>query len=169
MKELLARLEESRAIWLHSLAGVGEEESCWRSAADRWSVLDCAEHVANVEHRILRTLQKAPAVPATPADAGRENRIYDRVRSRAAQAPAPEFVLPTGRYATLSEAVDAFIDRRNRAIAFLGKYRGDLRAIGAIHPLLGPCNGYEYALIMAGHSIRHASQVREIRDAWRTR
>lgn len=169
MKELLARLEESRAIWLDSLEGVGEEESRWRSAADRWSVLDCAEHVANVEHRILRTLQNAPTIPASPADTLRENRIYEGVRSRAVQAPAPEFVLPTGRYATLTESVDAFVERRNRAIDFLGKYNGNLRAIGAIHPLLGPCNGYEYALIMAAHSIRHASQVQEVRNAWRTR
>ena len=169
MKELLERLEKSRAIWLDSLEGVGEEESRWRSSAERWSVLDCAEHVANVEHRILRTLQNAPAIAAAPADPRRESMIYERVGARAGAAPAPELVLPTGRYATLAEAVDAFVDRRNRAIDFLGKYKGDLRAIGAIHPLLGPCNGYEYALIMAAHSIRHAGQVREIREAWRAR
>lgn len=169
MKELVARLEESRAIWLESVEGVGEEESRWRSAPDRWSVLDCAEHVANVEHRTLRTLQYAPAIPAEGADALRENRIYERVSSRRGHVPAPEFVRPAGRYKTLAEAVDAFVEKRNRAIEFLAAYNGDLRAIGATHPLLGPCNGYEYALIMAAHSIRHAGQVREIREAWRAR
>jgi hypothetical protein len=169
MKELLARLEESRAIWLDSVEGVGEEESRWRSAADRWSVLDCAEHVANVEHRILGTLQKASVIPAASADAARESRIYEGVRSRRGHVPAPELVRPAGRYATLADAVDAFVEKRNRAIDFLRNYDGDLRAIGAIHPLLGPCNGYEYALIMAAHSIRHASQILEIREAWRAR
>ena len=169
MKELLARLEESRAIWLNSVDGVREEESRWRSAEDRWSILDCAEHVANVEHRILGTLQKAPAIETASVDVVRENRIYERVRSRRARAPAPDLVRPTGRYATLADAVDAFVDKRNRAIEFLDRYNGDLRAIGAIHPLLGPCNGYEYALVMAAHPIRHASQVREIREAWRAR
>jgi len=169
MKELLPRLVESRAIWLDSVEGVGEDESCWRSNADRWSILDCAEHVANVEHRILRTLQNAPAVAPVPADALRENRIYDGVRSRDARTSAPEIVRPAGRYATLGEAVEAFVEKRRRAIEFLAGYDGDLRAIGATHPVLGPCNGYEYTLIMAAHSIRHASQVREIREAWRAR
>ena len=169
MKELLARLEESRAIWLDSVDGVQEEESHWRSAAGRWSVLDCAEHVANVEHRILRTLQNAPAIPALPPDVLREHGIYDSVRSRNAAVPAPEPVRPTGRYATLAEAVNAFLGKRNRALEFLAEYKGDIRAIGATHPLLGPCNGYEYALIMAAHPIRHAGQVREIREAWRAR
>ncbi len=168
MKELLTRLEESRAIWLESVAEVGEEESRWRSAADRWSVLDCAEHVANVEHRILRTLENAPSIPAA-VDTLRENRIWEGVRSRASRVPAPEFVRPAGRYHTLAEAVGAFVEKRNRAIEFLAAYKEDLRAIGATHPLLGPCNGYEYALIMAAHSIRHAGQVREIREAWRAR
>lgn len=169
MKELLARLEESRAIWLDSVEGAGEEESRWRTAADRWSVLDCAEHVTNVEHRILRTLQNAPAIPAAAADVVRESRIYEGVRLRRGHVPAPEFVRPVGHYGTLAEAVNAFVERRNRAIEFLAAYDGDLRAIGATHPLLGPCNGHEYALIMAAHSIRHASQVREIREAWRAR
>ena len=169
MKELLPRLVESRAIWLDSVEGVVEEEGCWRSDPGRWSVLDCAEHVANVEHRILQTLRKAPAIPAAPADSLRENRIYDSVRSRDARVPAPEFVRPAGRYATLGEAVQAFVEKRRRAIEFLAGYGGDLRAIGATHPMLGPCNGYEYALIMSAHCIRHASQVREIREAWRAR
>lgn len=169
MKELLALLEESRATWLDSLEGVAEDEGRWRSAPDRWSILDCAEHVANVEHRILRTLQNAPAIPATPADALREAGIYEITRSRNAYASAPEFVRPAGRYATIAEALSAFVEKRNRAVGFVAEYRGDLRAIGATHPLLGPCNGYEYALIMAGHPVRHAGQVREIREAWRAR
>jgi DinB superfamily len=149
--------------------GVREEETRWRSAADQWSVLDCAEHVANVEHRILRTLQNAPAIPAEPVDAIRESGIYHRTCTRNTRVPAPEFVRPAGRYATLAEAVDAFLEKRNRAVEFLAAYNGDIRAIGATHPLLGPCNGYEYALIMAAHPIRHAGQVREIREAWRAR
>lgn len=169
MKELLGLLEESRAMWLDSVEGIAEDESRWRSAPDRWSVLDCAEHVANVEHRILRTLQNAPAIPAMPADVLRETRIYEITRSRSAYVSAPEFVQPVGRYATIAEALSAFVERRDRAIGFVAAYCGDLRAIGATHPLLGPCNGYEYALIMAGHPIRHAGQVREIREAWQAR
>jgi hypothetical protein len=169
MKELIGRLEESRAIWLESLAGVEEEEARWRKAEDRWSVLDCAEHVANVEHRILRTLRNASAITAGPADTERESRIYEGVRSREKPVAAPELVRPAGRYATLAEATDAFAGMRQQAIEFLRTYPGDLRAIGATHPLLGPCNGYEYALILAAHPIRHAVQIREIREACRAR
>jgi hypothetical protein len=169
MKELIGHLEESRAVWLESLAGIEEEEARWREAEDRWSVLDCAEHVANVEHRILRTLQNAPAMAAAPADAQRESWIYEVTRSRETAVAAPGLVLPAGRYATLAEAADAFAGKRDRAIEFLRAYPGDLRAIGATHPLLGPCNGYEYALIMAAHPIRHAAQILEMREARRAR
>lgn len=169
MKQLIGKLRESRAIYLESLAGADAEEACWRVSNDRWSVLDCAEHVANVEFRLLRTLEKAPAIAPCAADAARENEIYIRVRSRAMPVTAPEMVRPAGRYASLPEAAGAFADLRDRAVEFLEAYSGDLRAIGAVHPILGPCNGYEYALIMAAHPIRHADQIREIREAWRGR
>lgn len=169
MKDLLDKLRESRAIYLDALAGAEDEESRWREAEGRWSVLDCAEHVANVEHRILRTLQKAPAVAPRDADPKRESELYARVSSGANRVAAPELVRPVGRYASLAEAAEAFAGTRERAIAFLSGYEGDLRAIGAVHPVAGPCNGYEYALIMAAHPIRHAQQIREIRQKFRSR
>lgn len=169
MTRLIQRLEQSRDIYLDCLAGVDANEACWRSGAERWSILDCAEHVANVEHRIFRTLQKAPPISQPGSAANRDERIYRQVCSREQRVPAPEFVRPCGRYASVEQAAAAFAGNRERAIAFLKVYTADLRAIGAVHPLLGPCNGYEYALIMAGHPIRHADQVREIREAYRAR
>lgn len=169
MIDLRDKLTASRATYLETLEGVEEEEAIWHKTPDCWSVLECAEHVANVEHRILRTIQNAPAIAVRAADLTREAEIYERTRSRANPIPAPELVRPIGRYATLAEAAGAFAGMRDRAIALVSDYSGDLRAIGATHPLLGPCNGYEYALIMAGHPIRHALQIDEIRQAYRAR
>jgi hypothetical protein len=167
MKNLIELLEEGQTIYLSAASEVADEVVSWRPGENRWSVLECAEHVANVEHRIFRTIQKAPSTEPSPEDPQREREIYDRVAMRSTPVPAPEMVRPSGRYASLSEALAAFIETRRSAIEFLKTSGRDLRSISAVHPILGSCSGYEYVIIMAAHPVRHAGQIREILEAYR--
>ena len=51
--QLLIELEDSRSALANAVAGVTEEGSRRKPAPDRWSVLECLEHVARVEERFL--------------------------------------------------------------------------------------------------------------------
>ena len=70
---------------------------------------------------------------------------------------------PTGRFATLAEAVESFLATREQTVRFVEACDEDLRAKPMAHPLLGPINCHVALLLIAVHPRRHASQIREIR------
>jgi hypothetical protein len=164
-QELIARLEGGRAAFLDAVAGLAEADAARPPAPDRWSVLQCAEHVAIAEQYLYdRLLEGRPAEgPAVPPR--REAKIRDRADDRSRAVAAPEPAVPRGRYATLSEAVAAFVASRARTIAYVETCDEDLRAKHTTHPILKVATCQETLLMMAAHPLRHAKQVAEIRAA----
>ena len=86
------------------------------------------------------------------------------VAGRATPLQAPPAALPTGRFATATAAMEGFTAARERTVEFV-KTAHNLRSLQVTHPFFGPISGYELALIMASHSLRHALQIREIRES----
>jgi hypothetical protein len=66
---ILQALRDSRAELHAAVAGVSEEQARTKPAPDRWSVLDCVEHLVIVEGRFLGWLQNPEPNPAPPPDA----------------------------------------------------------------------------------------------------
>jgi hypothetical protein len=93
----------------------------------------------------------------------REARMAARVASRKRAVQAPPAAAPTGRFASLAEAIEGFTSARERTIEFV-ENTPNLRALQVTHPFFGAISGYEMALIMGAHSLRHALQIREIRE-----
>src|SRR5215831_4186948 len=107
-QELLAMLAAGRQALIDALDGVTEEQAARIPAPGRWSVLGCVEHVALVEDYLFARLIEGRRVDATGIDPAREGLIRERAPSRTRRVPAPEAVVPVGRYATVAEALDAF-------------------------------------------------------------
>ena len=57
---LLDSLRQSRDAFLSALDGVREAEAVWKPEPGRWSMLECAEHVAIAEAATV------PALPSRP-------------------------------------------------------------------------------------------------------
>ena len=161
--EIVQCLEESRADFLEAVSGVTEAQAAAHPQAGRWSVLECVEHVVTVEERFFGRLEKAPREGAPPVNKDHEAELQTRVTNRAARAEAPEPVRPMGRYANLSEAVNAFQGARARTIRFAETQGEEVYSRAESHPRFGPLNGAEMLLIIAGHARRHAGQIRELR------
>ena len=66
---------------------------------------------------------------------------------------------------SVSDAVGAFLDARERTLHWLATRDFDLRRRAVEHPALGPASAYEFVLIMAAHPARHAAQIQETRAA----
>jgi uncharacterized damage-inducible protein DinB len=145
---------------LLAAAGVHESVAALKPAEGRWSVIDCIEHVTLVETVFLSRLQPASG-EALPADQGREADVMARAIDRSTPRQGPEAVQPKGRYATLAEAVEDFKAVRARTTQFAEDRGGDLLTLPATHPVLGVMNGREALILVAGHSRRHAAQMRE--------
>jgi uncharacterized damage-inducible protein DinB len=162
-QEMLALLAAGRHALLDAVDGIGEEQASRRPAAGGWSVLECVEHVALVEEYLLARLLEGRTAADTGINPAREGRIAKRAADRTRPVAAPEAVHPTGKYATVRDAVAAFFATRERTIRYLEACDEDLRGKVTTHPLIGTVNCQETLVMMAAHPKRHAEQIREMR------
>ena len=161
--KLVTTLREGRATWLDSLKGAANITQ--RPEPGRWSVLEIAEHVAIVEKRLASVVRNAPNSGDAPAkDEAREDAFTTLVAGRTDRFAAPEFVQPTGTMNSLEEAIAAFETARADIVQFV-ETNPDLRSTTTKHSRFGVLSGYEMALILAAHPVRHARQVAEARAA----
>jgi uncharacterized damage-inducible protein DinB len=160
---LLRLLADTQQKFCESAKGLSDEQARLRPAPDRWSVLECVEHVCLAEDGMFArfTTKLTPGDP--PADRSREEVILQFAGDRNRKFKAPEHVRPTGRFATLDAALDHFQKSRARAIEYVRHLEIDPRAYTAQHPAVGAVSGQEMLLILAMHPARHAEQIREVR------
>jgi hypothetical protein len=163
--EIVQNLERSRQEFLAAVAGLTDSQAKIRPDPERWSVLDCVEHVASVEERFLGFLQKAEKLDQPRIDKEKEAGLMVRIPDRSTRVKAPEAVWPTGRYTTLEQALDQFNIGRARSIQFAQERCDDLYCLASAHPRFGPMNGVEFLIIIAAHARRHAAQILETRAA----
>jgi hypothetical protein len=161
-RKMLDDLERGNQALRDALQGIGEERAAWRPGPDRWSVLDCVEHLALVEGYLLGQLEAATPALTPVGTALREARIAERAVDRSRPVPAPESARPRARFATLAEALQRFETVRGRTVRFVECCEVDLRQQATTHPIIGAVNCNELLLMMALHPVRHASQITEI-------
>jgi hypothetical protein len=168
-QQLVAMLRDSAVLFLDSFRGTTAEQFHFKPAADRWSIAETAEHVIVAETgsgKLLRgkLLREVATPEQLTATEGAEARIDTRLRQRDRVFPAPDFVLPTGRWQTPREMVAVFEDSRNASIDFLLATVLDLTKYAALHPALGPLNGYQWAYFMVRHAERHVDQIEAVKS-----
>ncbi len=163
--EMVDNLERSRQEFMDAVTGLTEAQAKARPDPERWSVLDCVEHVTSVEERFQGWLEAAEKLDAPRVDKEKEWGLMARIPDRSVRVKAPEAVVPAGRFQTLQEAIDQFNAGRARSIRFAEDHCDELYSLAAAHPRWGPVNGVELLIIIAGHARRHAEQIRETRAA----
>jgi hypothetical protein len=163
--EIVDMLENSREEFRAAVAGVSESLAAARPEAERWSVLECVEHVATVEEMFLKRLASGEYTEAPPEDTAKEASLAARIVDRSSRRQAPETALPKGRFTSLAEGVEQFEGSRARSLQFARDRAADLYTLASMHPAFGPLNGVEALIIIASHSRRHAEQIREARAA----
>jgi hypothetical protein len=158
-------LTRTRDEFLSSLAGVSEEQARLKAAADRWSILECVEHVATAERGMFIGITQRCTPRVAAAAESREKDFLRLGPDRSRKIAAPEFVRPTGRYATLGEAIEKFREQRGRVMEYVSTCHDDLHAVEMPHPVAGIITAQECLAILAMHPSRHAAQIREIRQS----
>jgi hypothetical protein len=158
---LIALLEKNAERYLAVLGAVEESAAGVKLGDNCWSILQVAEHVAAVEHAMLRGLQ-LNREKTSPPEVAKDEFISTAVRNRSVKLQAPEMVSPKGRWLTLFECAEAFRRSRANTIEYV---RGaeNLRGKSLMHPLLGEIDGHQAVLVMASHPERHILQIEEIK------
>jgi len=144
---------------------MAEAQTKTRPAQDRWSVLECVEHVVIVEEKNLAKLAEAERLESPRIDKQKEGEIIAQIPDRTTRYIAPEAGRPTGRFVSLAQALEQFNAIRSKSVRFAEDRQADLYRIAVEHARLGTVNGAEMLLIIAGHARRHADQIREIQTA----
>ncbi len=68
---LLGKLQQGRTALLDAVAGVTDGQAALRPAPEKWSILNCVEHVAAAEAFLPRGIMQAtPIEPSEPSEMG---------------------------------------------------------------------------------------------------
>jgi uncharacterized damage-inducible protein DinB len=161
LRDVVGQLETARAELLVVVSGLTDEQALTRPADDRWSVLECLEHVTFVERRLLGMVRASATGAPAARDAAKEASLKERVLDRSSRRTAPEAVRPTGKYGSLAEALQEFQAARDETLQFASEQGANLVSRSATHLVLGPLNGVEALLLIADHGRRHTAQMRE--------
>jgi hypothetical protein len=165
-ESVVTLLRETGTAWTDAFRGVSDAQFSFKPSPDRWSIAETVEHVTFVEvtsGKLIRTkLAEQAADEAALAETAGKERMIESLNVRDRVMPAPEMVLPKGRWGSKAEMIEAFEDRRNRTIEFVEASTVDLARHALPHPILGMLNGYQWGYFVALHCRRHIAQIREI-------
>jgi hypothetical protein len=164
----MSHLHATRKMFLDSVAGLTPEQWTFKAAPDRWSIAECAEHIAVSEDFLFgivaNQVMKSPADPAKRAEVkGKDEAIVKQVPERSQKYKAPEPIVPKQRWSTPEAIIAHFKESRDRNIEYVDTTQDDLRDHFAPHPVLGALDGYQWILLMSAHSERHTEQINEVK------
>jgi len=164
----LKNLQATHDKFLQSIAGLSKKQWTFKPAPDRWSIAEVAEHITVSESAIFGLIQKqVMASPAAPEKReqvkGKDQMILQRMPDRSHKAQAPEFLRPTGRWPTEADVAEAFEESRKATMDYVRTTNDDLRDHFFDHPVFGTMDGYQWLLLLSGHSARHTAQIEEVK------
>ena len=146
----------------------GAVDAQWtvKAGPDRWSIAEVAEHIAISETTILQIvtdqIMKAAAVPRNPNPVSDEQ-LLAGLLDRTSKFQAPEMLKPTNRWATRDALAKDFLAAREKTAAYVKTTTDDLHGHSAPHPVFKMLDGYQWVLLLSGHSARHTAQIEEVK------
>jgi hypothetical protein len=157
-------LDQSLAKFDKSIANLADKQLNFRSSKNEWTIAECIEHICLAELRFPQIVQEELAKPAKRKKIKITNeKITTRLINRRWKASAPEIFKPTGRFATVKEAVDTFRTQRLKTIDYVKVTNDDLRNHFWKHPATGVIDLYQTIILMSAHLERHIAQIEEIK------
>lgn len=163
-------LEGSRKALLDATKGLSDAQWNFKPAPERWSVAECAEHIALSEKfifgRITNDIVKSAATPEKrDAVKGKDELIVKILQDRSHKATAPEPLDPTKRPMSPEDSVKLFLESRAQTIEYVKTTQDDLRDHFYDHPVpaIGTLDAYQWILLISGHTRRHTLQILEVK------
>lgn len=145
---------------------LSEAQLKFKAAPDRWSVEECAMHIAISEKMMWQMIEDALKQPANPEMRTEikmtDEQLVGAVQNRTQKFKAPEVIQPQNAgFKSAAEAISSFKETRDKAIAFINSTEADLRN-HVIKSPLGVLDAYQVVLLMSAHSNRHTQQMKEV-------
>jgi hypothetical protein len=166
----VAELEGSRRAFLDATKGLSEAQWNFKPSPERWSVAECAQHIAMSEKFIFGLVtDKVMMAPANPekrdAAKGKDETIVTILQDRSHKATAPEPIDPRTKPMAPQESLQLFNDSRAHTIDYIKTTQDDLRNHIYDHPVpaIGTLDAYQWIMLISGHTRRHTAQLLEVK------
>jgi hypothetical protein len=165
---LRKHLDGTRQAFLDSIASVSDAQWTFKGAPDRWSIAEIAEHIAISESTILELIiGKILKVPLAPGSGERisDDQLLAGLLDRTSRFQAPEMLRPTNRWPTREALTKDFLAARDKTLSYVATTSDDLHGHGVPHPVFKMLDGYQWVLLISGHSARHTAQIEEVKGS----
>jgi hypothetical protein len=166
--QLIKYLNDSQAEFAKAVSGLSDAQWKWKSAPERWSVGECAEHIMLAEGLLFAKAQEAIKNPATAewetATKGKTEILLQVMAPRLGKAKAPEDIVPSGTL-DRSTTMRRFVEVRGITLKFVEDTKLPLKEHLAEHPfpIFNPLNAYQWVLYIPLHNMRHDKQIEEVK------
>ena len=165
----MSHFHATRKVFLDSVAGLSDAQWNFKPAPQRWSIAECAEHIAVSEDALFEMVKQVLRLPAEPAKKamvrGKDEMILRTMPDRSVKAQAPEFLQPKRRWPDRQSLIAHFKESRDRNIAYLQTTDDDLRGHFLEHPVFKTMDAYQMMLLISAHCERHTLQIDEVKTA----
>ncbi len=164
-KFAIDHLNKTRINIFESVKGLSEAQLNFKPAPDKWSVLECVQHITLSSKGLFEYVQQTLKIPNDSAFKPdfTDEQIISNVQDRSHKAQAPEPFKPINSpYKSLAETLQAFDEDRNILVNYIQTTNDDLRAHIAALPF-GKADAYQLVLLTSAHTDRHTQQLNEVK------
>jgi hypothetical protein len=166
--KVIKLLNDSQKQTMEMLEGLSDEQLKFKSAPEKWSVLEVAEHIWMAEGLLFAQVEKALADKQNPEWAaktkGKTEFIENVMVKRLGKAQAPESIVPSGKLSR-AEVIAKLKESRAKTLKFTEETKLPLKAHTAEHPfaVFNTLNAYQWLIYIPLHNIRHNQQIAEVK------
>jgi hypothetical protein len=157
----LAELALSSERLLASIIHLSETQAHFKATDSTWSVLECLEHIFIVEAGIYKNLKSEGLTEQGAESVTNRSKVSGYMQDRNLKIDAPDFTTPKGRFTTLAEGMQAFVNKRAE-IATIIQSSNLHDGFISKHPRLGDMTKSDWVHFMLEHTNRHIEQLGEI-------
>ncbi len=163
----ISYLQQTRQQYVDLLSSVNEAQWKYKASPERWSIAECAEHIALTEDEIHNGMRKNLDRPRPDSEAlakarAKDDRIIPEILDRSKKREAPPQIRPTGRWVSKDETLKNFLASRDRVIEYMRTTQDDLYGHLGGHATLGPITTYQWYIALSAHTQRHLEQAAEV-------
>ena len=161
-RELLEHLKTSRALFHEALHGVSPAQAIFKAAPDRWSILECAEHIAHAEQLLFADVLGGLNLPPGEAKSKvTKEALLQTWGTATVKVKSSGDYDPIGRWPDLATIEKIFDVRRERSIDFVSETKRDLHG----RLCCGELDMWQQLLAMSAHTLRHIQQINDVKAA----
>ena len=166
-KSAINLMKDTKAEVLKSVKELTDVQLNFKASPDRWSIKECAYHIAISEKNLWGMLEATLKAPANPEKRSEikvtDEQLIKMIEDRSNKVKTVDAFEPKNTpYKSLEDAIEAFKAGRADHIKYMKSTTEDMRNHVLQMPF-GWIDCYQLCLMIAAHNNRHVQQINEVK------